>query len=194
VAHKHRGHSVIIQGPKDDDDTLLYSSIHSSYRVRRKVQKESTKKNFTLLCATKKFKFVHRRRRRLTTLRANKFVQFIAPFTLLQLRHQRVKPRRCARSCNLAQGRDCAERASLKLGRALQVLLDRVLANRRPFHAGLEQRRGLAQALRDRGRGERCKTEENHVADNLDLVGNVCEADEDVGEQFVQVKLRQRRV
>jgi len=28
------------------------------------------------------------------------------------------------------------------------------------------------------------------VADNLDLVGNVCEADEDVGEQFVQVKLR----
>jgi hypothetical protein len=32
------------------------------------------------------------------------------------------------------------------------------------------------------------------VAYNLDLVGNVCEADEDVGEQFVQVKLRQRRV
>ncbi len=153
--------------------------------------KKKVQKKITLLCATKKFKFVHRRRRRrLTTLRANKFVQFIAPFTLLQLRHQRVKPRGCARSRNLAQGRDCAERASLKLGRALQVLLDRVLANRRPFHAGLEQRRGLAQALRDRGRGERCKTEENHVADNLDLVGNVCEADEDVGEQFVQVKLR----
>jgi hypothetical protein len=28
------------------------------------------------------------------------------------------------------------------------------------------------------------------VTDDLDLVGNVCEADEDVGEEFVQVKLR----
>lgn len=127
-------------------------------------------------------------------LRANKFVEFITPFTFLQFRHQRVKPRSCTCARDLAQSRDCTERASLKLGCALQVLLYRVLANRRPFHTGLEQRRGLAQALRDGGRRKRRKTEENHVADDLDLIGNICKANEDVGKQFVQVKLRQRRV
>lgn len=127
-------------------------------------------------------------------LRPNKLIQLGSPLTLLQLRHQRVKPWSCTRACNLAQSRNGAKRASLKLSCALYVLFHRVLSDRWAFHAGLEEWSGLAQALRNGSRRQRCKTEKNHMAYNLDLVGNICEADKDVRKQLVQVKLRQRRV
>jgi hypothetical protein len=117
-----------------------------------------------------------------TPISANKFVKLVTPFALLEFSYPCVKPRRGTRGGNLAQRRDGTERAPLKLGRAFQVLLDRVLADRRSFHTCLQQRRSLAQTLRDRGGRERRETEEGHVANDLDLILHVCESDKDVRE------------
>ena len=73
-------------------------------------------------------------------------------------------------------------------------MLDRVLSDRRAFHARLEQWRGLAQTLCDRSRRERREAEEGHMANDFDLVLHVRESDENVCEQLVQVKFRQGRV
>ena len=103
-------------------------------------------------------------------LRAHKVFELITPLALLEFRYQRVESRSRTGARELAQSCYSTERAPLKLSCAFQVLLNSILPDRWTFHASLEQRRNLAQALRDRSRGKGCQTEENHVTNHFYLV------------------------
>ncbi len=95
---------------------------------------------------------------------------------------------------DLAQGGDSPQSAALEFRSTLQVLLHGVLRNCGSVHALLQRRREVVQALSDGCRCDLRKTEEHHVADDLDLIRVICEASHHTAKEFVQLQLRQASV
>lgn len=119
----------------------------------------------------------------------NEFLEFDAPSgAFLRILHEGVESRRDT-APNLAQRRNSTQRTPLQLGSPLQVLLHRVLRDRRALHRFLEQGGGLVETLRHGPRRELGKAEEHHVGDHLDLVRVVRQAWDDTSQELVEVEL-----
>lgn len=86
----------------------------------------------------------------------------------------------------------CAD--SLDFRCPLKILLYSVLGNCRTPHGLLELRKGIIQMLSGWGRSNLRQAEENHMADDLDLVRIVREARNDSDNELVKVEFRQTSI
>lgn len=134
-------------------------------------------------------------RRKTTLIAPLELLELVTPFAdPLRRVDERGKLGRRPWLRHPAERDDGAQRAPLQLARALEVLLDGVLRDRRALHALLQRGRDVVQPLRDRRRRDLGEAEQHHVADDLHFVRIVRQTNQDVAQELVQVEFIQTRV